>query len=355
MKRAHLRQLPLLLALLGALVVSSSFWGARPALAANQYGGNSWTLYRLPWQHGQGHFLTQGQQTAPPLNHNQIYNQYALDFGMPTGTSLLSITDGVFCQMGDVLNPHGLGLWVVEVATAATGTFPNPQRTQPTDYYFYGHMDFAYTPACYDETGEHWGNTYQGQVLGRSGHSGAVTCSPAPCDPSHVHMTVQNPGSRWYTAAGADVSVQFPPLSGLNSWVYFDQYFADSVLAGDDNTIPSPNFNITMWGKWIGWGGLYGPGSTWDNGSGPGVHGWCNGVTQDFDGYPGYAPGPGAIMLRNGQPSAFWVHGAIWSYYASLGGACSAYGYPISDEYAWNGNAGARTFRVGRSAGMGPR
>jgi len=65
------------------------------------------------------------------------------------------------------------------------------------------------------------------------------------------------------------------------------------------------------------------------------VHRWGNGDTQDFDGGSG---GKGALMLRDGTGTAYWVHGAIWSRYEVEGGAQGNLGYPISDEYQWGSN-----------------
>ncbi len=183
----------------------------------------------------------------------------------------------------------------------------------------------------------------QGQIIGWAGQTGNATAI-------HLHFRISN-----------GCAILPEPMSGYTAFHVGGLYYSDNVMPGDTwYSFPygQPTFYAAIRDAYDRNGAYYGPGSTFDpcggNGSGycQWVHGWCSGVTQDFIGGDGYA---GAIMQRNSSPSAFWVHGPIWSYYASLGGACSAYGYPISDEYAWNGNAGARTFRVGRSAGMGPR
>jgi hypothetical protein len=59
------------------------------------------------------------------------------------------------------------------------------------------------------------------------------------------------------------------------------------------------------------------------------VHRWGSGYTQDFSGGAG---GTGAIMLADGVSTAWYVHGAIWTKYAGLGGAGHVLGYPVSDE-----------------------
>jgi hypothetical protein len=74
-------------------------------------------------------------------------------------------------------------------------------------------------------------------------------------------------------------------------------------------------------------------GSTRDNGSGPGVHGWGDGVVQDFIG-PGHGHGSpaGAILKKNGVGVAHWVHGAIWDHYITQGGPTGFLGFPIDKE-----------------------
>ena len=53
------------------------------------------------------------------------------------------------------------------------------------------------------------------------------------------------------------------------------------------------------------------------------------GTTQDFE---GGSAGKGAIMLAQGGSQAFWLHGGIWSRYASLGGPRSALSEPTGEE-----------------------
>ena len=60
------------------------------------------------------------------------------------------------------------------------------------------------------------------------------------------------------------------------------------------------------------------------------IHPWENGYIRDYDGGSG---GKGALMLRDLTDTAYWVHGAIWQKYESVGGAKSNLGYPISNEY----------------------
>jgi hypothetical protein len=107
-------------------------------------------------------------------------------------------------------------------------------------------------------------------------------------------------------------------------------------MPGDDNAKPQPNFYSSIFSRWPSDGGLNYVGSTRNNGGGPGVHGWGNGVVQDFAG-PGHGHGSGygAAMLRNGTGTAWWVHGVIWDRYLYEGGAGGWLGYPTSDEFFW--------------------
>jgi uncharacterized protein with LGFP repeats len=77
-------------------------------------------------------------------------------------------------------------------------------------------------------------------------------------------------------------------------------------------------------------GGASYVGSPYDNGGGPYVHWWGDGVVQDFNGGAG---GGGAILRKNGFATAYFVHGGIWAKYLGLGGVGFAgLGWPISDE-----------------------
>lgn len=67
------------------------------------------------------------------------------------------------------------------------------------------------------------------------------------------------------------------------------------------------------------------------------------GWTQDYDGSQ-TGKGSGAVMLSPGASQAFWVHGAIWSRYAQLGGPKSVVGEPTGDEQtatSYQGSTGA--------------
>ncbi len=136
--------------------------------------------------------------------------------------------------------------------------------------------------------------------------------------------------------------MKFPLLSGIQfdgkSGNYTDTYTSDSVMPGDDQTVPQPNFYSAIFSRWqsgSGFGGGLGyVGSTRNNGGGPGVHGWGNGVVQDFAGPAHWeGNGIGAVMLKNGTGTAWYVHDVIWPAYLYLGGA--NWGYPISDEFFW--------------------
>lgn len=75
------------------------------------------------------------------------------------------------------------------------------------------------------------------------------------------------------------------------------------------------------------------------------------GKTQDFDGSQ-TGKGKGAIMLARGAGQAFWVHGAIWTRYAQMGGPKSVLGEPTGNEQSATssrGSSGAyQKFKGGR-------
>jgi hypothetical protein len=341
-------------ALFASLAVALCLYWASPSgtslASGGHFGSNAFNFYRLPYAHGLRLWLMQGYDTCFVPNENGVYNGdhcgsfigYSLDFETTLdyltpiqGTRVLAVTSGYACQN----TGSGLGLFIVEAADPAPGT-----GRSGLDYFFYGHNDSSWLSSCSNG----WTAVYQSQVLGVTGCTGN-------CGGPHIHLTVQNPGQVCFCGFGTSIPV---PLSGLDftpyrinrdscCWQDQDYFISDSAMAGDDNALPQPNFNVPINVKWIGWGGVYGPGSTRNNGGGPGVHGWGNGLVQDFDGYPGYAPGPGTILLQNGWPSAFWVHGAIWSYYVSLGGPYSGYGYPTTNEYTWNGSGRRQDFQGG--------
>ncbi|MBD1895739.1 PA14 domain-containing protein [Coleofasciculus sp. FACHB-129] len=60
------------------------------------------------------------------------------------------------------------------------------------------------------------------------------------------------------------------------------------------------------------------------------VHGWGNGVVQDFD---GGANGWGILMKRHGSGTAYYTYGDIWKAYYDRGGAPGWLGYATSDIF----------------------
>ncbi|HEY7878793.1 MAG TPA: hypothetical protein VIC55_11230 [Gemmatimonadaceae bacterium] len=116
---------------------------------------------------------------------------------------------------------------------------------------------------------------------------------------------------------------------------------SDNVMPGDDNTVPQPGHNDPIFNAWWNLGGAEGippteppVGVPFDtNHSGPGVHIWGGGLVQDVT-----APGDdGILMLFYGQSVAYWVHGSIRNFYFAQGGATGSLGYPVSNEYPWQG------------------
>lgn len=65
------------------------------------------------------------------------------------------------------------------------------------------------------------------------------------------------------------------------------------------------------------------------------------GITQDFDGSQN-GKGKGALLLSPGANQAYWVHGAIWTRYAStqFGGPKSVVGEPTGNEQSVNSSRG---------------
>lgn len=61
-----------------------------------------------------------------------------------------------------------------------------------------------------------------------------------------------------------------------------------------------------------------------DNGGGAQVHRWGPGWIQDVT--------SGALMYRDGEVTAHWVQGAVWSAYLAYGGGEGRLGYPIGDD-----------------------
>ncbi|MDE3096886.1 MAG: hypothetical protein KGK07_12935 [Chloroflexota bacterium] len=279
--------------------------------ASYYYGNNAYTKYRLPWQHGQWHYMSQGYLEG---NHGGWGGQYySLDFPMNTGTPVLTITEGSACLVREP-NGSGLGNYAVEMAPAHSGS--------GTDYYFYGHLSDSWLPACTQ------GSTpvYEGQISSWSGDTGVKT---GP----HLHVTVQNPGNACY--CGSVVSVKFPPLSGIDFdgkvGNYGDTYTSDSAMPGDDNALPQPNWYANIFNNWSAQGGVTVAGVPFDNAGGPGVHVWGPGLVQDFAEPSGY----GIIMQYYGASVAYRVHGAIRDAYFSQFGGWATLGYPVSDEYQW--------------------
>lgn len=158
-----------------------------PASATSYYGNNSFSAYRLPWQHGDGHYLSQGYNEG---NHTG-FQPYSLDFTMNTGTPILAITEGWTCQYFG----SGLGTYVVQQA-------PGYGRSG-TDYYFYGHASSSWVSPC----SSGWTYLYEGQIAAWSGCSGT-------CTGPHVHVAVENPGhtcycSNYYPVTSVPVSSDF--------------------------------------------------------------------------------------------------------------------------------------------------
>ncbi len=281
------------------------------------YGNNAYTQYRLPWQHGTSHGLSQGYNQG---NHTGDFQQYSLDFAMPTGTSVLAITEGWAC-----LNTgSGLGNFVVQLAPPPLGS-----GRSGSDFYFLAHNESSWITSCSDG----WTYLYEGQIAAWSDNTGTST---GP----HLHMTVQNPGAICYcsTSTLTAISVPFPSLSGLDFGAFagndppVDYFVSDSVMPGDDNTVPAPGHFAVIASAWLNLGGFGVVGVPFDNGGGPGAHLWGPGVVQDYtDPYGG-----GIIMQYYGAQAAYWVHGAIRQAYFTMFGGYALLGYPVSNEYAWN-------------------
>jgi hypothetical protein len=192
----------------------------------------------------------------------------------------------------------------------------------------YAHLNtFAFTS----------GHMEQGQIIGWAGTSGNTNGY------IHLHFRINH---------GCAVTPE--PMSGYTGFHAGPVYYSDNAMSGDTSfSFPygQPSFYGFVRDAYDRNGAYNGPGNTFDpcggNGSGycQWVHGWCSGVVQDYVGLYGAS----VIMQGNSSPYpyAFWVHGAIWNYYASLNGPCSGYGYPFSDEYAWNGNGRRQDFQVG--------
>ena len=295
-----------LLAIAATVLIVSS------ASATDYYGNNAFTRYRLPWQHGDWHYMTQGYQEG---NHGNWSGQYySLDFAMNNETPVLAITEGAACYIDDIdEDSTGLGIYVVQTAPAHTGT--------GTDYYFYGHNSGTWIEAC----GSGSTYLYQGEITSWSGNTGDA-------NGYHLHMTVQKPGNTCY--CGSTVSVTFPQLSGVEfsgkSGNQTNKYYSDSVMPGDNNTKPNPTWNEKIFDAWLYNGGMEGIGVPWNAAGGVGVHTWGNGIVQDF------APplgGTAIIMLQNGADNAHGVYGAIFLRYLDEDGADGWLGYPISGEY----------------------
>jgi hypothetical protein len=250
-------------ALTVAIIVATGLVLSRslPAFAVNYTGNNSWTYYRLPWQHQQAHYMSQGYlegNHGPPQNNwSGIF--YSLDFPMNNGTPLLAITEGSACWIDDGPNGStGLGLYIVQTAPGSR------RNASGTDFFFYGHGSGTWISQCTSQT-----YVYQGQVVGWSGNSGPSGT------PYHLHITLQNPGHNCF--CGSYVSQKFPLLSGIQfdgrSGNYTDTYTSDSVMPGDDQTVPQPSFYSAIFNRWNSDGGIASVGSTRNNGGGRGVHG----------------------------------------------------------------------------------
>ena len=55
--------------------------------------GDADSPYRLPWKAGVGYRISQGAQGS--FSHNGVYDRYAVDFALPSGTQVLASRDGV--------------------------------------------------------------------------------------------------------------------------------------------------------------------------------------------------------------------------------------------------------------------
>lgn len=75
-------------------------------------------------------------------------------------------------------------------------------------------------------------------------------------------------------------------------------------------------------------GGQDALGQPYDNGGGAVVHRWGAGRAQDLR---GGRNGTGALLLRDGSPSAYWVGGEFFALYVREGGATGRLGYPTSE------------------------
>jgi hypothetical protein len=294
----------------GVLALTVALFTVTGVFATDYYGNNTWAAYRLPWQHGSWHNMSQGYMEG---NHGDHWSgeYFSLDFPMDNGTPVLAITQSDGCWIDDKQGSTGLGLYVVATAPGHIGS--------GTDYYFYGHLSDTWVRQCGDPLGI--SPVYEGQIGAWSGHSG----------PSgtvyHLHITVQNPGSTCF--CGSTLSVKFPPLSGIDfdgkTGNYSDRYFSDSIMAGDNGAVPQPNHTDQIFDAWMYNGGVYGIGVPWNASGDPGVHGWANGVVQDFASGGGTA----IILFENGATYAHGVYGAILQRYLQEGWL----GYPTSGEY----------------------
>jgi len=123
-------------------------------------------VYRLPWEHGQKHMVTQGYFGA--VTHQ---GQYALDFDLAEGTPVLACRDGVVIGVKDDSDEGGM-----EARFAADGNYVQVMHADAT-WAIYAHLQLHGAAV---QVGQ---RVRAGQRLGLSGHTGLAS---GP----HLHLAV---------------------------------------------------------------------------------------------------------------------------------------------------------------------
>ena len=123
-------------------------------------------VYRLPWQHGLKHTVTQGYFGA--VTHQGLY---ALDFDLAEGTPVLASRDGVVIAVKDDSNEGGMS-----TRFAADGNYVQVMHSDAT-WAIYAHLRYH---GSLVQVGQ---RVRAGQRLGFSGHTGLAS---GP----HLHLAV---------------------------------------------------------------------------------------------------------------------------------------------------------------------
>jgi hypothetical protein len=328
-------------------LAAALFMTADTASGHQNYPGNTWEEWRVPWRANTSQFVSgYGFNTGTHVGGDK----YALDFSHPYGTPIHAMASGSIAQVaGGVCDRSGYGL---NVWALHSGGY----------YSRYAHLSQNYFSS---------GNVVIGQLIGKSGNSGNVDPLPPPCPTSstvgsHLHFVVTTQLNCASESCAVNDQANGKTLSGYTN---FDSsegrsghpHLSDNAGVGDicggsnqgpgwscteSSSIDGQHYSVFV-SAYNGQGGYNGPGVPWDacGGGNAGcwwVHDWTSGytgwvgATQDFKGSA--SQGAGAIMRKRTSATtwlsqAFWVHGNIWQKYLALGGApWPNLGYPVSNE-----------------------